>query len=43
MNDVAAPAVAAHKHRPGRVARAFLNYGLGGYLPQIVNFLLVPM
>jgi O-antigen/teichoic acid export membrane protein len=43
MNDVATPAVATHKHRPGRVARAFLNYGLGGYLPQIVNFLLVPM
>jgi O-antigen/teichoic acid export membrane protein len=32
-----------HKHKEGRVARALLNYGMGSYLPQVINFLLVPL
>lgn len=27
----------------GRVVRAVLNYGLGSYVPQLINFLLVPL
>jgi O-antigen/teichoic acid export membrane protein len=30
-------------HKEGRVARALLNYGMGSYLPQVINFLLVPL
>jgi O-antigen/teichoic acid export membrane protein len=29
--------------REGRVVRALLNYGMGSYLPQVINFLLVPL
>lgn len=29
--------------RPGRVLGAVINYGLGSYVPQLVNFLLVPV
>jgi O-antigen/teichoic acid export membrane protein len=35
--------VSAPVRKEGRVARAMFNYGLGGYLPQIIGFFLTPL